>query len=96
MQVLSLGGKNSEQPIGQTMWTGKLLLGEKKEKKERTERKKKKNEEEKIEIKLILAICKNFQILSQIENMFFVLFFYSQFWENLFWNHETFIKPLFL
>jgi hypothetical protein len=33
MQVLSLGEKNSEQPLGQTMGPGQLPLGEKKEKK---------------------------------------------------------------
>ena len=40
MQVLPLGGKNSEQPLGQTMGPGQLLLGEKKEKKERKKEKK--------------------------------------------------------
>jgi ribosomal protein L21 len=33
MQVLPLGEKNSEQPLGQTMGPGQLLPGEKKEKK---------------------------------------------------------------
>ena len=47
MQVLSLGGKNSEQPLGQTMGPGQLLLGEKKEKKERKERKNRKKGKEK-------------------------------------------------
>ena len=42
MQVLPLGGKNSEQPLGQTMGTGNLLLGEKKEKKEKKEQKERK------------------------------------------------------
>ena len=44
MQVLPLGGKNSEQPLGQTMGPGQLLLGEKKEKKERKKEKKRKKE----------------------------------------------------
>ena len=52
MQVLPLGGKNSEQPLGQTMGPGQLLLGEKKEKKERKkERKKRKKNKGKIKMK---------------------------------------------
>ena len=47
MQVLPLGGKNSEQPLGQTMGPGQLLLGEKKEKKERKKERKKRKKEKK-------------------------------------------------
>ena len=46
MQVLPLGGKNSEQPLGQTMGPGQLLLGEKKEKKERKKEKERKQKKE--------------------------------------------------